>query len=71
MFYLNIVLLCVENQRDGTLLMNNLYYPLIGSTCSRYQASLAVALQQLDSPDSTNIPMHYAVYEMMLLMMDW
>jgi hypothetical protein len=27
--------------------------------------------QQLDSPDSTNIPMRYTVYEMMLLMMDW
>jgi hypothetical protein len=27
--------------------------------------------QQLDSPDSTNIPVRYTVYEMMLLMMDW
>ena len=27
--------------------------------------------QQLDSPDSTNMPMRYTVYEMMLLMMDW
>ena len=27
--------------------------------------------QQLDSPDTTNIPMRYTVYEMMLLMMDW
>ena len=39
------------------------------------QASLAVAwmyiTQQLDSPDSTNIPMRYTVYEMMLMMMDW
>ena len=38
------------------------------------QASLAVAwmsTQQLDSPDSTNIPTRYTVYEMMLLMMDW
>ena len=25
----------------------------------------------LDSPDSTNIPIRYTVYEMMLLMMDW
>ena len=27
--------------------------------------------QQLDSPDSTNIPIRYTFYEMMLLMMDW
>ena len=29
------------------------------------------SMQQLDSPDSTNIPTRYTVYEMMLLMLDW
>ena len=77
------------NQRDANLLMNDLYYILIGSTCYGLspvhhqehhlincithcvQAGLALAVQQLDSPDSTNTPMLYTVYEMMLLMMDW
>jgi hypothetical protein len=27
--------------------------------------------ESADSPDSTNIPTRYTVYEMMLLMMDW
>ena len=30
-----------------------------------------VVRASLDSPDSTNVPMLYTVYEMMLLMMDW
>ena len=100
------------NQRDATLLMNDLLLsinwlymfltitsPSSGASshklynslvCSCYQASLALvwmyiratarlactnipmrSTQQLDSPDSTNIPMRYTVYEMMLLMMDW
>jgi hypothetical protein len=35
--------------------------------CARLEVWCCLSAQQLDSPDSTNIPMRYTVYEMMLL----
>ena len=81
------ILYVLINQRDATLLINGLCYPLVGSTCfglspvhhqehhlincKTYWYIRAIRLQQLDSPDSTNIPIRFTVYEMMLLMMYW
>ena len=50
--------------------MNDLYYPLIGSTCFGL-SPVQHQEHQLINCACTNIPMRYTVYGMMLLMMDW
>ena len=56
---------------ERSLLFINWLYMFRTITSPSSGASSHKLAQQLDSPDSTNIPMRYTVYEMVLLMMDW
>ena len=68
------------NQRDATLLISDLYYPLVSSTCFGLSPVHHQEHPLMTGPSyihttariiCMNIPMRYTVHERMLLMMDW